>query len=224
MLAPIKKLRAMLPGQLEPLRALPGYGLVALTFFSYAVCDNDPYNEVSVAVVIRRPGARGTHVLELLDSMQRQSFFAHVLALPVDTEIARVRGVYGYQLPKWLTKIDVSITQTVTASIFSTDGKPDVTLTGPLPAMRRVPSQSQISSNTTIGLVDGEWRQTVFQTNPLEMSRIMLPRDFKIARDGGPITQLLDGLGAGKILRLNVIKEAQMVLHLPRPLQALPGI
>jgi len=59
MLAPLKKLRAMLPTQLEPLRALPGYGLVALTFFSYAVCDNDPYNEVSVAVVIRRPGSRG---------------------------------------------------------------------------------------------------------------------------------------------------------------------
>lgn len=49
---------------------------------------------MSVAVVIRRPGARGPHALELIDSMRRQSFFAHVLALPVDTEIARVRGVY----------------------------------------------------------------------------------------------------------------------------------
>jgi hypothetical protein len=38
-----------------------------------------------------------------------RSFFAHVLALPVTTEIARVRGVYGYQLPKWLTGIDLSI-------------------------------------------------------------------------------------------------------------------
>ena len=43
--------------------ALPGYGLVALTFFSYSVCDNDPYDEVSVAVVIRRPGATGSHAL-----------------------------------------------------------------------------------------------------------------------------------------------------------------
>ncbi|MGC4024305.1 MAG: hypothetical protein QM744_03630 [Mesorhizobium sp.] len=82
MLAPMKRLRSMLPAPLEPLRALPGYGLVALTFFSYAVCDNDPYNEVSVAVVIRRPGARGLQTLEFIDSMRRQSFFAHVLALP----------------------------------------------------------------------------------------------------------------------------------------------
>lgn len=224
MLAPLRKLRSMLPLPLEPLRALPRYGLVALTFFSYSVCDNDPYNEVSVAVVIRRPGARGPHSLELLDSMRRQSFFAHVLALPVDTEIARVRGVFGYQLPKWLTKIDVSIAETVSASIANTDGRPDVTLTGPLPDMHHVSSQSQISSNTTIGLVDGEWRQTVFQTNPLEISRMMFPRDFTITRNGGPMTELLDGLGAGTILRLDVIKEAQMVLHLPRPLQALPAI
>ncbi len=224
MLAPMKRLRAMLPAPLEPLRAVPGYGLVALTFFSYAVCDNDPYNEVSVAVVIRRPGARGFQALELLNSMRRQSFFAHVLALPVDTEIARVRGVYGYQLPKWLAKIDVSIAQTFSASIAATDGTPDVTLTGPLPAARRLPSQSQISSNTTIGLVDGEWRQTVFQTNPLEITRMMWPRDVKITRSGGPIAQLLNGLGAGKILRLDVIKEAQMVLYLPRPLQTLPAI
>lgn len=69
-LAPIDRLRAMLPEPLEPLRALPGYGLVALTIFAYRVCDNDPYNEVSVAVVVRRPDARGSHAVELMQSMR----------------------------------------------------------------------------------------------------------------------------------------------------------
>lgn len=225
MLAPLKKLRAMLPAQLEPLHALPGYGLVALTFFSYAVCDNDPYNEVSVAVVIRRPGARGLHVLELLDSMRRQSFFAHVLALPVDTEIARVRGVYGYQLPKWLANIKVELSSSnVAVSIAATDGTPDVNLTAPLPVLRRLPSQSRLSTNTSIGLVDGEWRQTQFVTNPLEFAQIAFPRDVKLSRAGGPISQLLDGLDVGTIVRLDVVKDAQMVLYLPRPLQELPSI
>lgn len=219
MLAPMKRLRSMLPTPLAPLQALPGYGLVALTFFSYAVCDNDPYNEVSVAVVIRRPGARGLQTLELIDSMRRQSFFAHVLALPVDTEIARVRGVFGYQLPKWIAEIRLDISGTVTASIAATDGTPDVTLTAPLPALRRVPSQSQISTNTSIGLVDGEWRQTSFQTNPIEFVQTLFPRDVKLARAGGPISQLLEGLGAGKIVRFDVVKEAQMVLYMPRALQ-----
>ncbi len=225
MLAPLKKLRSMLPTPLEPLHALPGYGLVALTFFSYAVCDNDPYNEVSVAVVIRRPGARGPHALELFDSMRRQSFFAHVLALPVDTEIARVRGVYGYQLPKWLTDIRLDISpRGVTASIAATDGSPDVTLTAPLPALRRIPSQSRLSTNTSIGLVDGEWRQTQFVTNPIELAQKLFPRDVKLSRAGGPISQLLDGLGVGTILRFDVVKDAQMVLYLPRSLQALPAL
>lgn len=219
MLAPMKRLRSMLPTPLAPLQALPGYGLVALTFFSYAVCDNDPYNEVSVAVVIRRPGARGLQTLELIDSMRRQSFFAYVLALPVDTEIARVRGVFGYQLPKWIAEIRLDISGTVTASIAATDGTPDVTLTAPLPALRRVPSQSQISTNTSIGLVDGEWRQTSFQINPIEFVQTLFPRDVKLARAGGPISQLLEGLGAGKIVRFDVVKEAQMVLYMPRALQ-----
>lgn len=219
MLAPMKRLRSLLPTPLEPLRALPGYGLVALTFFSYAVCDNDPYNEVSVAVIIRRPGARGSQALELLDSMRRQSFFAHVLALPVDTEIARVRGVHGYQLPKWLANIRVDISNPVIASIAAVDGRPDVTLNAPLPTLRRIPSQSRISTNTSVGLVDGEWRQASFQTNPIEFAQTLFPRDVKLERAGGPISQLLDGLGAGKIVRLDVVKDAQMVLNMPRALQ-----
>lgn len=225
MLAPVKKLRSMLPAPLEPLRAFPGHGLVALTFFSYAVCDNDPYNEVSVAIVVRRPGARGPHALELMTSMRRQSFFAHVLALPVDTEIARVRGVYGYQLPKWRTEIGLDISAAgVAARIAATDGTPDVTLTAPLPALQRVPSQSRLSTNTSIGLVDGEWRQTQFVTNPIEFGQTLLPREVKLSRADGPISQLLGGLGAKSILRFDVVKDAQMVLYLPRPLQPLPAL
>lgn len=116
-LAPIARLRAMSPMPLEPLKASPGRGLAALTFFSYAVCDNDPYNEVSIAIVVRRPGARGSRTLELLGNIRRRCFFAHVLALPADTEIARVRSVYGYQLPKWLAEIEMNIGADVTASI-----------------------------------------------------------------------------------------------------------
>ncbi|MFX6548233.1 acetoacetate decarboxylase, partial [Acinetobacter baumannii] len=88
------------------------------------VCDNDPYNEVSIAIVVRKPNAHVPHIAELIKSMRQRHFYAHVLALPVDTEIARVRGVYGYQLPKWLTKIDVNInSKSVQANIFDLNGK-----------------------------------------------------------------------------------------------------
>ena len=73
-------------------------------------------------------------------------------------------------------------------------------------------------------MVDGEWRQTQFVTNPIEFAQTLFPRDVVLSRSGGPISQLLDGLGVGTIVRFDVVKDAQMVLHLPRPLQALPAI
>ncbi|WP_322047468.1 acetoacetate decarboxylase [Paraburkholderia sp. J67] len=218
--APLSRLRAMLPTPLEPLRAFPGYGLVALTFFSYAVCDNDPYDEVSVAVVIRRPGARGSHALELLDAMRRRSFFAHVLALPVTTEIARVRGVYGYQLPKWRADIDVSIGADVRATIAGPGGAPDLSLSAPLPAMREVAPQSHMGTTTMINRVDGQWHQATVQTNTLAFAQRLFPRNVTLMRKGGPLSQLLDGLGASTVMRLDVVKDAQLVLNLPTPLKA----
>jgi hypothetical protein len=54
--AHLDKLESRLPAPLEPITAFPGYGLVALAFYSYHVCDNDPYNDVSIAVIVRQPG------------------------------------------------------------------------------------------------------------------------------------------------------------------------
>jgi hypothetical protein len=218
-LAPLPRLRAMLPMPLEPLRAFPGFGLVALTFFSYAVCDNDPYDEVSVAVVIRRPGVNGSHALELRNAMRRRHFFAHVLALPVSTEIARVRGVYGYQLPKWRANIDINIGTDVRAQIGGPNGTPDLTLNAPLPTLQEAAPQSQMGTTTMINRIDGQWHQATVQTNTLSFAQRLFPRNVTLRRNDGPLSQLLDGLGAKKIVRLDVVKDAQIVLNLPTPLQ-----
>ncbi len=221
MTAPIDRLAAALPTPLEPLRPLPGQGLVALTFFSYAVCDNDPYDEVSIAVVVRRPGAKGSHVGQLLGDIRRRNFFAHVLALPVTTEIARTRGVQGYQLPKWLTPITVDIANEVTATIATTDGSPDLELRAPAPALKNVPSQSRLSANTMIHQVDGQWSQTVVQSNTLSYSQELFPKGVTLSRHGGPMSDLLNGLGASAMLRLDVVRDAQLVLNMPTPLKGI---
>lgn len=222
MLAPVSKLKAKLPAPLEPLQPFPGYGLVSLTFFSYAVGDVDPYDEVSVAVVVRQPGAHKFHTTELLSSMRNHKYYGHVLALPVDTEIARVRGVYGYQLPKWLTAIDMMIgNKNVEAQILNTDGKPDLSLIAPLPKIKRVKPQSHIETKTMFNLVDGQWHSTSVESNTLAFGQQLFPRNVQLVRNGGPITNLLDALGAGKVLRLDVVKDAQLALNMPIPLKSL---
>lgn len=219
MLAPLKLLKKKLSVPLQPLRALPGYGLVALTFFRYSVCDNDPYNEVSVAIVVRKPEVHGSHVLELANSIRQRHFYAHVLALPVDTEIARVRGVYGYQLPKWLTEINVEIhPDQIHANLMDTTGKIDLSLTTVTPALQHVKSESRMTEATMLHQVDGKWHQTLVQSNPLSLAQQLLPKKVKLLRHGGPLSQLLDELGASRILRLDVVEDAQVVLNLPKPL------
>jgi len=219
-LAPLAKLKAALPLPLEPIRVLPGYGLVTLTFFTYAVCDNDPYNEVALAVVIRRPGARGPHALELLDAVQRRSFFGHVLALPVTTEIARVRGVHAYQLPKWREEIDVKIDDEVMARIAAPSGQTDIGLSLKCPELTRVQPQSRLTTTTMVNQIDGVWHQASVQSNVLSYAEQILPKHISLTRGDGPLSQLLDGLGASRIVRLDVVKDAQLVLNLPVPLRA----
>lgn len=218
MLAPVKLLKKKLPSPLVPLEAFPGYGLVALTFFSYTVCDNDPYNEASVAIVVRKPKAHGPHALELINSIRKRHFYAHVLALPVDTEIARVRGVYGYQLPKWLAEIDVKIDKKKVEATLSTYNKLDISLTTATPTLKRVKSESRMGKATMLHSVDGEWHQTLVQTNILSFGEKLFPRKVKVTRHGGHVSQLLDQLGASTILRLDVIEDAQVVLNLPTKL------
>lgn len=219
MLAPLKQLRKKLPAPLEPLQAFPGFGLVVVTFFTYAVCDNDPYNEASVAIVVRKPNAKGLNALELLNSIRQRHFYAHVLALPVDTEIARVRGVYGYQLPKWLTEINVDINPTnIYADLKDTSGQLDLSLSTQTPELKHVKSESRMNEATMLHQVDNKWHQTLVQSNTLAFAQKLLPRNVKLVRHGGPVSQLLDELGASKILRLDVVQDAQVVLNLPKAL------
>jgi hypothetical protein len=219
MLAPIKHIKAKLPAALTPLQPFPGYGLVAVTFFTYSVCDNDPYNEVSIAIVVRKPNARGPHIAELMKSIRQRHFHAHVLALPVDTEIARVRGIYGYQLPKWLTKINVNInSKEVQANITDLNGKLDLSLKTAVPTLKYVDSETHINKATMLHVVDGTWHQTEVQSNILSFAQKLFPKNVQLEKNEGPLTRLLNELGASRILRLDVVEDAQVVLNLPTPL------
>lgn len=223
-LAPIQQLRSKLPAPLEPLAVLPGYGLVALTFYSYLVCDNDAYNEVSVAIIVRQPGNNSYSLTQLVSSIWNRTFYGYVLALPVNTEIARVRGVYGYQFPKWMMDIDLSMEDgRIMGSISGTDGALDLTLDAPLPTLKTFSSESAIGTNNAVKKIDGKWFKVEVQTNPLLATQLLLPRNVKLIRGDGPLSKLLGELGISTLFRMDVIKDAQMVLNMPKALGVFDG-
>lgn len=220
-LAPLDNLKSKLPPPLEPITVFPGFGLVALTFYSYLVCDNDPYNEVSIAVIVRQPGEGSYSATQLLSSIWNRTFYGYVLALPVDTEIARVRGIYGYQLPKWLAVINLKMDEYgIEADITATNGEPDLTVNAPLPALKSNPSQSLIVNNNAINKIDEKWYQVTVQTNAILGGQRLFPRNVTVSRGKGPLSELLNELCVSTLLRMDVLQDAQMVLHMPTPLKA----
>lgn len=186
------------------------------------MCDNDPYNEVSIAIMVRRPDQSTSSTRQLLSSIWNRNFFGHVLVLPVNTEIARVRGVYGYQFPKWLADIGVSMEGgRITGSVKSVDGKPDLDLDVAMPALKTVKSEAAISTSNAVNLIDGKLSQVTVRTNPLQSAQCLFPRGVTLSRSGGPLSKILDELEVSTIVRMDVVKDSQMILYMPKPMERL---
>ncbi len=68
-------------------------------------------------------------------------------------------------------------------------------------------------------VVDGKWHQTEVQSNILSFAQKLFPKNVQLEKNEGPLTKLLNELGASKILRLDVIEDAQVILNLPTLIQ-----
>ena len=128
-----------------------------------------------------------------------------------------MRGVVGYQLPKWLAKIDLRVDARVEAGVCDLDGRQDLRVSAPSPRRRDVRPQTRLGTLHMVHRVDGEWHRSVLESNTLSYAEAVLPCGVKLQRAGGPLSQWLDRLGAATVLRLEVVREGQLVLHLPVP-------
>ncbi|MEG0253754.1 MAG: hypothetical protein RR667_06715, partial [Muribaculaceae bacterium] len=52
----------------------------------------------------------------------------------------------------------------------------------------------------------------------------LFPKNVQLVKSGGPLSKLLDELGANKVLRFDVVKDAQLALNMPIPYPALDKI
>ncbi|AZQ52828.1 hypothetical protein [Burkholderia cenocepacia] len=85
---------------------------------------------------------------------------------------------------------------------------------GNIDFFRRIPKRQVMSR---VGLT---WAPNFYYRSSSIQLLFLAPRNVELVRHGGPLSQLLDGLGASTIMRLDVVKDAQLVLNLPTPLTA----
>ncbi|TWS24990.1 acetoacetate decarboxylase [Tsukamurella sputi] len=218
MLAPTGAIRRRLPDELAPLQVAPGLGLASVIFFRYDVCDIDYYTEAAVGVAVRPARHGGPGIADLASALGDDHLHSYVFSLPVNTEIAQVRGHDGYGFPKWVTDLDVDISaERTSARIANADGGVDVAFSARTPRQRTHASGAKVSSLTSYTRRDGAWFSTLNQTNVLASGSSLLPRGLDLTLGEGRMSDDLRSLEPIRTIRLDVNTGAQAALHMPVP-------
>lgn len=223
MLARSRAIRSRLPEELAPLEVAPGIGVVSVMFFRYDVCDIDFYTEAAVGVAVRpaRHGRLG--FVDLLAALDDDHIHSYVLSLPVSTEIAQVRGHDGYGFPKWVTDLDVDIDAArTTAHVTNDDGGVDLALSVATPRQKAYRTGEHVSTLTSYTSIDGAWHSTLSQTNTLSAGTALFPRGLDLKVGQGRMADDLRSLEPITTVRLDVMTEGQLALHMPVP-ASVPG-
>jgi len=219
--ADLDRLRELMPAkvlaEVQPLQIWPGRGLIAITAYAYEYCDNDSYNEVAVSIVTSKLGGSNWGPLSLMTQAMAKDLSGYVLKLPVNTELARVRGVVGYNLPKWLTPINLKDGEkSLTFEILDAKtGKPDVVLeTRKLEGLSK---EVELVTNRFTN-VDQAGRLTHGHSVSRQLSHASstdLDAVKLTLRDGGSLSTFIRSLKLGKMVRYEYVPEFQLALYAP---------
>jgi hypothetical protein len=221
--ADIDKLRELIPAnvaqKVQPLQVWPGRGVIALTAYSYHYCDNDSYNEVSLSIVTNKPGSSSLGPLTLFGQSKAKSFWGYVLKLPVNTELARVRGIVGYSLPKWLTEInDTDSEGTLKFEIFDANsGKTDLIFEGK--KLTNLSNEVELVTNSFTN-VDKTGHLTYGYAVSRQLSHASSTDKDSVTLklSDGPLSTYIKSLNLGKLLKYEYVPDFQSALYTPQPL------
>ncbi|MBI5924542.1 MAG: acetoacetate decarboxylase (ADC) [Aquabacterium sp.] len=218
--ADLAQLKALMPAKVleavQPLQIWPGRGLIALTAYSYQYCDNDRYNEIGLSVVTNKPGSDNWGPFSLLGQASSNDFWGYVLKLPVNTELARARGVVGYNLPKWLTDIsyqDAGDSVVVEITDKAT-GKVDVTLE--TRKLTDLSSKEALVTNSFTNL-DRQGRLTTGYAVSRQLSHAhsASAETVKLGLTDGSLSAYIKALKLGKLVRYEYVPHFQSALYAP---------
>ncbi|WP_124350850.1 acetoacetate decarboxylase (ADC) [Pseudomonas chlororaphis] len=227
--ADLDKLRALMPAEVlatvQPLQVWPGRGLIAFTAYTYEHCDNDAYNEVAISIITNRPGKANLGPFTLIDQSMSGDFWGYVLKLPVNTELARVRGVVGYNLPKWLTGIDrkEDATSVVYDITDSQTGQVDVSFTAK--KLDDLSSDVDIVTNSFTNLNHkGQLAYGYAVSRQLSYGSSRSADSVTLTLGNGSLSNYIRSLQLGKMLKYEYVPAFQSALYAPKPLVTLVGM
>lgn len=224
--ADLDRLRALMPAevleQVQPLQVWPGRGLVAFTAYTYDYCDNDSYNEIALSIITSKPGKANLGPFSVVGQSMSKDFWGYVLKLPVNTELARVRGVVGYNLPKWLTAIDRrEDARAVTYDIGDArSGKVDVIFRAK--KLEGLSAEPGLVTNSFTNLDHKGQLAYGYATSRQTLHASSMSGDSaELVLGDGELSRYIRDLQLGRMVKYEYVPEFQSALYAPRPLAAL---
>jgi hypothetical protein len=112
------------------------FGIINATWFDYAESTIGPYHEFSIGIVASSERRRLRLAASIL-SGNKGSLGSFVLALPVDSEVARAGGVEHFGLPKSLAEFEMEWHDSRLSAALAQHGKPTISMD--LPLVRGLP-------------------------------------------------------------------------------------
>ncbi|MCG8613397.1 MAG: acetoacetate decarboxylase family protein, partial [Pseudomonadales bacterium] len=222
--ADLDRLRELMPAEVlevvEPLSIWPGRGLVALTAYTYHYCDNDSYNEFALSIVVNKPGTTNLGPISLMRATMADDYWGYVLKLPVDTELARVRGVVGYNLPKWLTPL--SYRETESSVVFEiTDAQ-----TGAVDVVMKTEKLDDASIEPTLVTSNfvnlnhnGELSSGYAVARQLRHASSSDSDAVELRLGEGSLSSFIKSLDLGKMMKYEYVPSFQLALYAPQLLE-----
>lgn len=219
--ADLDRLRALMPAkvldQVQPLQVWPGRGLVAFTAYTYDYCDNDSYNEIALSIITNKPGKSNLGPFSMIGQSLSKDFWGYVLKLPVNTELARVRGVVGYNLPKWLTPINRrEDAATVAYNIVDAQtGKIDVIFKAK--KLDDVSTEAGLVTNSFTNLDHAGRLSYGYATSRQTRHGSSMSADSaRLVLGDGSLSSYIRSLKVGRMVKYEYVPEFQSALYAPK--------
>ncbi len=223
--ADIDRLRELIPpkvlAEVQPLQVWPGRGLIAITAYSYGYCDNDSYNEVAISIVTSKLGGSNWGPFSLLAQSMDKDLSGYVLKLPVNTELARVRGVVGYNLPKWLIPINLKDGEkSVSYEIFDAQtGKPDLVIEAR--KLEGLSNKEEFVTNRFTNLdQQGNLTKGHSVSRQLSHASSMDQDAVKLTLQDGSLSGFIKTLKLGRMVKYEYVPQFQGALYAPERVEA----
>lgn len=185
---------ALLPGsELEIAQVAPGRGLLSLSCIDYRDNDLGDYNELSIALFVRRQGKpEAFRRVRNVADMARGLLPTYIVHLPVTQPFTCDAGRSIWGFPKTVDEIELDTSGDRAMCVWNKDGQNVLKVSMPIAGSRALPQRSL----ATYSYIDGVLHRTPF-TSSAETFGVRLG-GVQIALGAHPIADALRSLGLPK--------------------------